>query len=106
MSDVTRLIFWSLTPDGVRVAVKVTPKARKSGVQGAVPSPDGPRLRIAVSEPPEDGKANQAVCAALAAALGVAPRAVQVVSGASYRSKLILVSGDPDTLVSRLGSLG
>jgi uncharacterized protein len=105
VSGETKPIFWSAVPDGVRVAVKVTPKARKTGIQGIVASAEGPRLRVAVSEPPEDGKANQAVCAMLASTLGVAARAVQVVAGASSRSKLLLVSGEPDTLVVRLASL-
>lgn len=98
--------FWSVGHDGVRVAVKVTPKARRRGVLGTTDSADGPRLRIAVSEPPEDGKATRAACATLAATLGVPPNAVQCLAGGSSRNKLLLVSGDTDTLVSRLRALG
>ncbi|HVY17544.1 MAG TPA: DUF167 domain-containing protein [Rhodopila sp.] len=98
--------FWSSTGDGVRLAVKVQPRARKPGVLGVVESADGPRLRIAVSEPPEDGKANQAVCAVVAALLGVAPGSVQVSAGASSRLKRLFVSGDPETIAARLGLLG
>jgi uncharacterized protein YggU (UPF0235/DUF167 family) len=106
VSEATKPAFWSLTPEGVRIAVKVTPKARKTCLQGIVPSLDGPRLRIAVSAPPEGGKANQAACAMLAAALGVARSSVQVIAGLSSRSKLLLVSGDPSTVIARLASLG
>jgi uncharacterized protein len=97
--------FWRATPSGVNVAVKVQPKARHPGLQGAVPTADGPRLRIAVSEPPEDGRANRAACAALAGALRVAPSTVSVTAGASAREKLLFVSGDPAMLQSRLAAL-
>ena len=75
-------MFWRATPDGVTVAVKVQPKARRPGLQGAAATADGPRLRIAVSEPPEDGRANRAACVALAEALRVAASAVRVTAGA------------------------
>ncbi len=97
--------FWRATPDGVTVAVKVQPKARRPGLQGAGPTADGPRLRIAVSEPPEDGRANRAACAALAEALHVGASAVRVTAGAAAREKLLFVSGDPAVLGPRLAAL-
>ncbi|MBX6746110.1 MAG: DUF167 domain-containing protein, partial [Acetobacteraceae bacterium] len=72
-------MWWRAGPDGVSVRVKVQPRARRPGLQGVVPSADGPRLKVAVTEAPEDGRANRAVCATLAKALGIAPSAVQVV---------------------------
>ena len=97
--------FWRALPDGVSVAVKVQPKARRPGVQGAVPTADGPRLCIAVSEPPEDGRATRAACAALAEALHVGSRAVRVTAGAAAREKLLFVDGDPAVLGPRLAAL-
>jgi uncharacterized protein len=97
--------FWRATPVGVNVAVKVHPRARRPGLQGAAPTADGPRLRIAVSEPPEDGRANRAACAALAGALRIAPSAVSVAAGAGAREKLLFVSGDPAVLGPRLAAL-
>jgi uncharacterized protein YggU (UPF0235/DUF167 family) len=97
--------FWRAAPAGVTVAVKVQPKARHPGLQGAAPTADGPRLRIAVSEPPEDGRANRAACAALAGALRVAPSSVSVTAGAGAREKLLFVSGDPAVLGPRLAAL-
>ena len=98
--------FWRRAPEGVSVAVKVQPRARRAGVQDVVNGADGPRLRIAVSEPPEDGKASRAVCTVLADAIGVARGAVEVVAGASAREKRLLVRGDPDELARRLAVLG
>ena len=97
--------FWRAAPSGVTVAVKVQPKARRPGLQGAAPTADGLRLRIAVSEPPEDGRANRAACAALAGALRVAPSAVSVTAGVGAREKLLFVSGDPAVLGPRLATL-
>jgi uncharacterized protein len=97
--------FWRPLADGVRVAVKVQPKARRPGLQGAAPAADGPRLRIAVSEPPEDGRANRAACAALAQALFVGPSSVRVTAGAAAREKVLFVSGDPAVLGPRLAAL-
>jgi uncharacterized protein YggU (UPF0235/DUF167 family) len=93
-------------PGGVAVAIRVQPRARRAGVGGAVPDAAGaPRLRVAVTEPPEDSRATRAACAALAAALGVPARAVTVLHGAGSREKLLLVAGVVDTLAARLGTL-
>jgi uncharacterized protein YggU (UPF0235/DUF167 family) len=87
------------------VRVKVQPRARRDAVLGEATSADGPRLRLAVTAAPEDGRANRAVCALLAEALGVAPSAVQVTMGASAREKTLAVAGDPAALGARLADL-
>jgi hypothetical protein len=97
--------FWRPAPDGISVAVKVQPRSRRPGLQGAVPGQDGPLLRVAVSDPPEDGRANHAVCAMLAAALDVPVSAVRVTAGAAARQKRLSVSGDPATLAARAAVL-
>jgi uncharacterized protein len=94
-------VFWHALTDGVSVAVKVLPRSRRPGLQGVT----GDRLRVAVTEPPEDGRANQAVCAAIADLLDVAPSAVSVSRGASSREKTLRVSGDPATLGARLAAI-
>ncbi len=62
-------------------------------------------LRIAVTEPPEDGRANQAVCTLLAEAFGVPASACRIIRGASAREKLVRVAGDPAALSARLMAL-
>jgi len=91
--------------DGVTIPVRVTPRARKPGLSGRVDAADGPRLAIGVTDPPEDGRANKAVCATLAKALGVPASAVTVAQGASSRLKLLRVAGDPATIAARLEPL-
>jgi uncharacterized protein (TIGR00251 family) len=97
--------FWRTTDGGVSVAVKVKPKSRRPGVGGVVPGADGPRLRIAVTDPPEDGRANRAVCVALAEALGLPTSAVSVTAGAASREKILRVAGDTVRLAERLARL-
>jgi uncharacterized protein (TIGR00251 family) len=97
--------FWHARPDGVSVTVKVQPKSRRPGIQGRAVSAHGPCLRIGVNEPPEDGRANRAVCAVLAQALHVPPAAVAVTLGQTSRDKTLHVAGDTALLTARLESL-
>jgi uncharacterized protein YggU (UPF0235/DUF167 family) len=90
---------------GVVVRVKAQPKARRPGIGGTVPGVDGPRLRLAVTEAAEDGRANRAVCAALAEALGLASSAVTLLQGAHSREKLLRIAGDPVLIGPRLDGL-
>jgi uncharacterized protein YggU (UPF0235/DUF167 family) len=99
------LSFWRRAPDAVLVAVKVQPKSRRPGLHGRVPAAEGERLRLAVAEAAEGGRANRAACALLARALALPAGAVAVVAGAASRDKLLRVTGDPDTLAARLAAL-
>ena len=94
--------FWRAEAAGLLVRVKVQPKSRRPGLDGLRPSADGPRLRVAVTEAPEDGRANRAVCATLAAALDLPASAVEVAQGAAAREKTIRISGDPALLAPRI----
>jgi uncharacterized protein len=81
------------------------PKLHDREPHDELPDADDERLTIAVREPPEDGRANRAACAALAAAVGVPPSYVQVASGAASRRKTLLVSGDAAAITARLAAL-
>jgi hypothetical protein len=75
--------------DGVEFAVKVVPGSTRTRILG----PLGDALKVAVSAPPEKGKANQAVVRLLAEALGTARGAITVVSGQASPKKVILIRG-------------
>ena len=85
---------------GVRFAVRVQPRASRSGVEGV----HGEALKVRLTAPPVDGAANEALLALLADALAVRPRAVRIVSGAASRTKLIEVDGVAAERVRRLAS--
>ena len=60
-------------------------------------------LKLSVSEPPEDGRANRAVVELLAATLGVRETVVRVVRGHGARTKRVEVDGvDEQTLRRRI----
>jgi uncharacterized protein len=65
-----------------RLAVRVTPGAKVEALEIA-----GGKLLARVRAKPEDGKANAAVLALLAAALGLAPSKVRLLRGATSREK-------------------
>ena len=74
---------------GCRFAVHVQPRVARTEVVGE----HGDALKVRISAPPVDGAANDALIRCLAAALGVPSSAVQVISGASGRRKVVEVAG-------------
>lgn len=97
--------WWRPVPGGVALRVKAQPRARRPGIGALAPGVDGPRLRVAVTEAAEDGRANRAVCASLAAALHLPAGAVTVAQGAAARDKIIHIAGDPMALAETLKAL-
>ena len=77
-----------LARPGATIAVRVTPNARRAGVDLA-----GGQIRIAVTETPEAGKATEAARAALAKAMGVAKTRLVLQRGATSRDKVFRVAG-------------
>ncbi len=73
----------------MRVYVKVKPAAREEKVE----TRDDGSLSVAVTEPPVQGRANAAVCRALARHFGVSLASVRILSGHTSRSKLVEVDG-------------
>ena len=88
-----------MTTSSTRLALRVSPGARRPGVVGRF----GTAWRVRVAAPPERGKANDAVVRLLAATLSVAPGDVEVVSGYGARDKIVTVAGlAPDETDRRL----
>jgi uncharacterized protein (TIGR00251 family) len=86
--------------DGERLSftIRVTPRASTNAVAG---ERDGVLL-VRVTAPPVEGKANDAVVALLAKALGTPRGAVQVVRGAGARTKRVSVPRDAEAALQRL----
>lgn len=74
---------------GVEIVVKVVPGASRSRIAGAL----GDALKVQVAAAPERGRANAAVCAVIAAALGVPEKDVSVVRGQSSPRKVVRAAG-------------
>lgn len=73
-----------------RFAVRVQPGARKDALLDRLASGE---WKLAVTAPPEGGRANEAVVELVADLLGVKRREVQVARGTSSRAKVIEVTG-------------
>lgn len=82
--------YLAVNRDGsVLIRVYVQPKASRNSIIGL----HDDALKIAVTSPPVDGKANLAVAAYLARVLGVAKRDVTLASGQTSRHKVLQVTG-------------
>ena len=94
---------FSETADGVRLAVRLTPKASAERIIGLADDADGGVvLKIAVTAAPEGGKANAALLRLLARAFRLPPRDFSVVRGATDRRKVVAVIGAPAVLAARI----
>lgn len=75
---------------GSAIAVRVTPRASKNEISGVMQ--DG-TIKIKLTAPPVEGKANQALVEFLSELLGVAQSKIEIVSGSTGRKKLIAIEG-------------
>jgi uncharacterized protein (TIGR00251 family) len=78
--------------------LRVSPGARRPGIVGR----HGDAWKVRVSEPPEDGRANEAVLRLLATTLDVPRRDLEVVSGQTSRDKIVLLNGLEQAQAERL----
>jgi uncharacterized protein len=86
--------------DSCTISIKAVPNAPRSQIVGWL----GGELKVRVSAPPLEGRANEALCEFLAESLGLPPRAVTLVRGGTSRRKLVRIQGLPLAAVrSRLG---
>ncbi len=77
------------SPRGATFAVKVHPRAKKNSVAGEV----GDALKLSLTAPPVEGRANQACIDFLAELLGIARSSVTIAAGESSRNKVVRVAG-------------
>ena len=90
------------TPDGAILAVKVVPGASRDGIAGVL----GDSLKVVTAAAAEKGKANAAVAATLAKALGIRRGGVVLHAGRTSPRKQFLLAGlTADELRRRLGEL-
>ncbi len=77
------------TADGVILPVWAQPRARKDRIVGEFNG----CLKVAVTAPPEGGRANEAIAEVIAEALGLRRSAVRVAGGQTSRQKQVVVEG-------------
>ena len=97
---------WSAIAGGIALTVRLTPKGGRNAIEGIDVLSDGRAvLKARVAAPPSEGEANDALCRLIAKAMGVPPRDVALVAGASARIKRLTIAGDGPTLIAALEKL-
>lgn len=79
--------------DGVTLAVRAQPGARKTAITGVYGEGATAQLKIAVQAPPVEGRANEALIAFLAMTFSLPKSSVMIMSGELNRSKVFLFRG-------------
>lgn len=88
---------------GVGLFVRLTPKGGRDTIDGIESLSDGrPALKTRVRAAPTEGEANEALCRLIAKSVGVPPRDVVLVAGATARIKRLTIVGDPAVLMAAL----
>jgi uncharacterized protein (TIGR00251 family) len=102
----SELLPWRAVPNGVRLELRVTPNAGRDAIEGIEIRDDGGAvLRCRVKAVPDKGKANAAVIALLAKALGLPKSSLTLISGDTARQKSIEIAGDARDLMEKLESV-
>lgn len=87
--------------EALTLEIRVQPRASRDEIVG----PHGEQLKVRITAPPVDGKANQHLIRFLAKAFGVAPSAVTLVGGETGRDKRLRIQGPrelpPVTAITR-----
>lgn len=83
--------------------LRVTPKAKRNAIGPVVADALGSAvLKVAVTAPPADDRANKAVVALLAKAWRLPKRAIRITRGAHDRDKVVLIDCDAGGLMAAL----
>jgi uncharacterized protein (TIGR00251 family) len=90
------------TDKGISFAVKVQPRARKNAITGTI----GDSLKLSLTTPPVEGKANEAVIEFLADFFDIPRSSVTIASGKTSRLKMVNIRGARmDYLQQRLAAV-
>jgi len=73
---------------GAALAVRITPRASRNEITEIM---DNGTVKIRLTAPPVEGKANEALITFLAFVLGTSPSKIEIVAGATGREKLVTV---------------
>jgi uncharacterized protein (TIGR00251 family) len=84
---------WRVTPDGVELSVRLTPRGGVNRIEGVAEWDGRPVLKVRVTAPPVDGAANDALTDFLARSPGLPSAAIAVAAGAHSRTKRLRLTG-------------
>lgn len=94
---------YAATDGGVRLALRLTPRASRNGVDGVTADAEGrPLLKLRLVAPPVEGAANEALIAFLAKTLSLRKADVTIRSGETSRVKILHLAGDSSVILQKL----
>lgn len=94
---------WSVAPDGLAIAIRLTPRGGRDSLDGIETLADGRQvLKARVRAAPSEGEANAALIALLAKELQTSRSQMTLTAGAGARLKRIVVRGDAEALAAQL----
>ena len=79
--------------DGVTLAVRAQPGAKKTAITGIYGEGASAQLKIAVHAPPIEGRANEALTTFLAENFSLPRSAITLTAGELSRTKIVLIRG-------------
>ncbi len=84
----------------MRVSVRLTPRARRERIEGVA----GGALRVSVTAPAAENRANEALLQLLAKKWRLPRRDLSLAAGAKNRNKIVHIAGGAGELMARLGA--
>lgn len=97
---------FSATAEGLRLAIRLTPRGGRDALDGIETLSDGREvLKLRVRAAPTEGEANAALIALVAKLFDVPRSRVGLVAGASARLKTVAVAGDGEALLMQAKAL-
>lgn len=81
------------TAGGVTLAVRVMPRASRDAIEGEYRTDSGGALKVRLTAPPVEDRANEALRRLLAARLKVPVSSVRIVAGEKSRNKRVAIAG-------------
>ncbi len=74
---------------GIIIHIKVEPRSSRSGIVG----PYGDGLKVRLTSPPVEGRANEELIEVLAKEFGISKRDVEIISGKKSKNKIVRLIG-------------
>ena len=94
---------YAATEGGVRLALRLTPRASRNGVDGMARDAEGRSLlKLRLVAAPVEGAANEALIAFLAKTLSLRKADITIRSGETSRIKILHLAGDSAALLQKL----
>lgn len=87
------MTFYRVFNDHILLSIRLSPGAKKAGINGVYEADDGVYLKVSVTAVPEDNKANKALIALLSKYFRVPKSAIEIIQGQTHRNKVLRLNG-------------